>query len=220
MSEYLLFKLLHTVGFAYWLGGDLGVFYSSYFVANDKLSDDARVTAAKILFALDQVPRMCMTMMLPLGIHLTRQMGIFRCSTNLMLLIWAVAFAWLAMVIALHYAKQGKGKALLTAFDFWFRLLLSSGLIVIGAVAQFSDRLALPHWVAVKLLIFGGLVGCGLVVRIKLRPFGPAFANLAQGAASAADNATIRNSLAATRPFVVCIWTGLVASTALGLHLF
>jgi uncharacterized membrane protein len=70
MNEYLIIKFLHLVGFAYWLGGDLGVFHSSYYVADPKQPPAVRVAAAKILFWLDQVPRMCMTMMLPLGVHL------------------------------------------------------------------------------------------------------------------------------------------------------
>lgn len=219
MSEYLVLKLLHVVGFAYWLGGDLGVFYSSYFVANEKLPVDVRVASAKILFALDQAPRICMTMMLPLGIHLTWQMGIFSFDALVMTIIWLVSFGWLAMVITLHIAAQSKGKAMLTAFDFWFRLSLSLSLIIVGAVAQISNALAMPHWAAIKIIIFGGLIGCGLIVRIKLRPFGPAFAKLARGEASDADNATISRSLGATRPFVISIWIGLIASTALGLHL-
>jgi len=220
MNEYLLLKLLHVIGFAYWLGGDLGVFFSSFIVVNEKMSTDVRVTAAKLLFALDQAPRICMTMMLPTGIHLTWQMGIFSFSSTVMALIWLVAFAWLAMVITLHRAAQSKGKAMLTTFDFWFRLLLSSSLIVIGALAQFTNQLSMPHWVAIKLIIFGGLIGGGVLVRIRLRPFGPAFANMARGNSSEADNQAIRKSLGGTRPFVIAIWIGLVISTALGLHLF
>jgi len=219
MNDYLLVTLLHIVGFAYWLGADLGVFYSSYVVANDKHTQDVRVVVGKMLFFLDQVPRICMTMMLPLGIHLTWRMGIFTFSATVMATIWLLSFAWLSMVITLHNAAPSKSKALLTSIDFWFRVVLSSALIVTGAVAQFSSALTMPHWVAIKLLIFGVLVGSGLIVRIKLKPFGPAFANVARGNASEADNAAIRHSLGATRPFVVSIWIGLIASTALGIHL-
>jgi len=219
VDEYLLLKLLHVVGFAYWLGGDLGVFYSSYFVANEKHSTDVRIATAKILFALDQAPRICMTMMLPLGVHLTWEMGIFEFDAWIMMAIWLACFGWLAMVITLHVAKPGKGKAFLTIFDFWFRLTLSTGLVAGGALAQFTDTLRLPHWVALKLLLFGLMIGCGLIVRIKLRPFVPAFARLAGGQANDADNAAIRSSLGATRPFVISIWIGLLASTAYGLHL-
>lgn len=219
MNEYLLFKFLHIVGFAYWLGGDLGVFYSSYFVANEKLSNDVRVATAKILFALDQAPRICMTLMLPLGIHLTWKLGVFNFGAGIMAIIWVIAAGWLVMVITLHAAAQSKGKAVLTQFDFFFRLALSAGLIIVGALALWSNENSLPYWLAIKLMVFGGLVASGLIVRIKLKPFGPAFANLVHGVATDADNAAIRQSLGATRPFVVSIWIGLLLSTALGLHL-
>lgn len=220
MNDFLIFKFLHVVGFAYWLGADLGVFYTSYYVVNEKLSDDVRLTTAKILFALDQVPRICMTMMLPLGLHLLWTMSILRFDAFVMALIWVLCFAWLGMVITLHVAKPSSAKAGLTRFDFWFRLILALDLIVTGLFALFTDVITLPHWAALKILIFGSLVGCGLIVRIRLKPFGPAFANLAAGNASDADNAAIRKSLNGTRPFVVAIWIGLLASAALGLHLF
>ena len=220
MSEFLLLKVLHVIGFAYWLGTDLGVFYSSYFVADEQRSAEVRVATAKILFALDQAPRICMTMMLPLGIDLTWRMGIFQFDSWVMWLIWILCFGWLAMVITLHVSKPGKGKMILTSFDFVFRLALAVGLLALGAFAQFSDLLTMPHWVAIKILIYGGLVGCGLLVRIKLKPFAPAFANLARGEASNVDSAAIARSLGATRPYVIAIWAGLIASTALGLHLF
>ena len=68
-------------------------------------------------------------------------------------------------------------------------------------------------------MIFGGLVACGLIIRILLRPFGPAFANLALGKAGDVDNQAIRSSLNSTRPVVVTIWIGLLVSAALGLHI-
>ena len=77
----------------------------------------------------------------------------------------------------------------------------------------------MPYWVAIKLAIFGGLVACGLFVRIMLKPFGPAFAKVVQGNPDAADNEAIRSSLARVKPFVLAIWAGLIASAALGLHL-
>jgi hypothetical protein len=218
MSEFLLVKLLHLIGFAYWLGGDLGVFYSSYIVADDKRSDDVRLTAAKMLFALDQAPRICMTMMLPLGTHLAWKLGVLPLNAVLMGLVWILCFAWLAMVIILHMARPGRGKSLLTTFDFFFRLTLSLGLLAAGLYSLLGPG-TLAYWVAAKLAIFGGLVGCGLMVRIKLKPFGPAFANLASGRTCAADNAAIATSLGGTRPFVITIWIGLVANAALGLHL-
>ena len=219
MNEILLIQFLHLVGFAYWLGGDLGVFHSSYWVANPKHPPDVRIAAAKILFWLDQIPRICMTMMLPLGLQLAFSMGLVAISTHAMASIWLGCFAWLGMVLYLHMAQASPAKALLTTFDFWFRLLLSLGLLGLGAAALSAGTFSLPYWIALKLMIFGGLVGLGLIVRIKLKPFGPAFANIAQGKGTDADDAAINASLGGTRPFVVAIWLGLFASAALGIHL-
>ena len=49
MTTYELILLLHIILFCYWLGGDIGVFYSSNFVVNDDLSRETRLTAAKIM---------------------------------------------------------------------------------------------------------------------------------------------------------------------------
>ena len=136
-----------------------------------------------------------------------------------MALIWVAAAGWLAMVILLHIMQPSPRKQLLTTFDFWFRLVMSLGLLGLGLGSLFAGMLALPYWVALKLAIFGALIGCGLIVRVQLRDFGPAFASIASGKGTDADNAAIQRSLGGTRPFVVAIWVGLLASAALGLHL-
>ena len=218
MSDILFLKFLHTVGFAYWLGADLAVFYTSYYVANEKLSPEIRATTARILFAVDQVPRICMTMTLPLGVHLSWRIGMLPISTTIVTLIWIVSFAWLAMVITLHNAKPSPKKAILTTFDFWFRVVVAALLIGTG-VSALMGAWSTPDFIAWKLAIYGGLISCGLLVRIKLKDFGPAFVAIASGNVTDDVNAAVHRTLGGTRPFVIMIWIGLLASTALGLHL-
>lgn len=219
MSEYLLIKLLHVLGLAYWLGGDLGVFYSSFILANDKLSSEVRVSAGKMLFALDQAPRICMTLMLPLGLHLAWKLGALPIDSIQMAFIWIVCLLWLGNVTYLHFGASASSQRILTRIDFWFRVALALSLIACGVAALLSNALVMPYWLAWKLILFGGLVSCGLLVRIYLKDFAAAFANLAQGQATAGDDATIRRSFARVRPVVITIWIGLIASAALGLHL-
>lgn len=218
MTEIALLKMAHVLGLVYWLGADLGVFYSSYILCDDKQSPAVRVSAARILFALDQAPRICMTLMLPLGVHLASLLAYLSVPAWLVPATWALAAGWLTMVLVLHFKGHGGKLALLTRFDFWFRaaLVISLAAIAVGAVSG-----ALPQataWSGYKLGIFAALIFCGLMVRLRLRPFGPAFARLARGEANDADNQAIRSSIGGTRPFVVAIWVGLLASTALGLH--
>ena len=218
MSDILLIKFLHLVGFGYWIGADLAVFYSSYYVLNEELSPEVRTTTAKILFALDQVPRFCMTLSLALGIHLAWRLGMLPFSATLVVITWIVCLAWLTMVIVLHAADPGPRKVLLTRVDFWFRVLMALTLLAAGFSAL-AGTWATPDFIAWKLAIFGGLISCGLIVRIKLKDFGPAFAAVASGNVTDDANATLRRSLGGTRPFVVLIWIGLLASAALGVHL-
>ena len=218
MNEYLLVKFLHTVGFAYWLGGDLGVFVSSFAVVNETLPRQARVAAARILFAVDLGPRISMTLTLPLGVHLAWALGLMPFGPMTLAAIWCVCLGWLAMVIALHAAAGGRFKSALTGFDFRFRVAVALGLIGAGLYSLLGPG-TLAYWIAAKLAIFGGLVGCGVLIRMRLKPFLAAYARLAGGTVTDADNAAMRKHLGATRPIVVTIWLGLLASAALGMHL-
>lgn len=218
MNDYLLIKFLHLIGFAYWLGCDLGVYYTSYVVTDDKQPDAVRVVAARILLALDQVPRMSMTMMLPLGTHLAWAMGVLPIDASLVAVVWLVCVAWLVSVITLHRASPGPVRSRLAQVDFIFRLVIAAGLVAAGLTAWVMGG-PVPYWIAAKYALFGGMVGLGLIIRIKLGPFGPAFGELAAGRAGAAENRIIRNSLDATRPWVLGIWACILLSAALGIHL-
>lgn len=216
MPEIGLLKLGHLLCLVYWLGADLGVFYSSYFVADEKLSPETRVSMAKLLFALDQGPRMCMPLMLGSGVHLGWRLGMLPMSGVLVAATWLVCLGWLAMVVTLHV--RGTAAKGLTTFDYVFRVAVVAGLGGYSINALVTGSLL--DWLAIKLLVFALLVLSGLLVRRRLKPFGPAFAAVAKGRANDADNAAIRSSLAGTRPFVIAIWIGLLINTALGLHIF
>ncbi len=218
MNDLLFIKFAHVVGFAYWLGTDLAVFYTSYYVADSERSRDVRVTLAKVLFALDQVPRMCMTMMLPSGVHLLWRFGLLDVGSVVVLLAWLLGFAWLAMVILIHRVQSTPGKQWLTRIDLALRLALVAGLLGFVSSNIATDS-TMPYWANAKLAIFAGLITCGLIIRLRLLAFAPAFARVAQGDTDAANESVLRASLGSTRPLVVLIWAGLLTSAAFGLHL-
>ena len=219
MADIQLLQLAHILLFVYWLGGDLGVFYSSFFVADESLSPAQRRTAARILIGLDQGPRICMPLILAVGVHLAWRLGVLAVPVAGIAATWFVASAWLAMVIALHF---GHGRAFvpaLTRFDFGFRIAVIVVILAAALGGLLIGRPAMPAWVAAKLLVFAALVGCGLFIRLRFRPFMPAFARLVTEGASEEVNRAIRNSLRAVRPYVLAIWAGLVVNAAIGVHL-
>jgi hypothetical protein len=69
------------------------------------------------------------------------------------------------------------------------------------------------------MLIFAGLVGCGVMIRVNLKPFVPAFMKLVADGASEEVNDALAQSLNRCRPWVWAIWAGLLVNTAIGIHL-
>lgn len=67
--------MLHVLLFAYWLGADIGVFYSARVVRDSSLGIEARRTALRILGWIDQIPRYCLVLMLPVGYGLAASFG-------------------------------------------------------------------------------------------------------------------------------------------------
>ena len=216
MSLQEFFILFHVLLFVYWLGGDIGVFYSSKFVVRPDLSKETRLIAAKIMFNLDLIPRICMSLMLTVGGILTEFEGIEHPAWQWYGIL-LLGPAWLAMVLILHFREGTPLAAALAKFDFWFRWAVIIGLPISTAIAWSNGRLVEEPWVAAKLLVFAALVLCGVLIRVALKPFAGAFHNLVKQGASDEDNATMTASLARVRPIVVVLWGLLVIEAWLGI---
>lgn len=221
MSLYDLLIIFHLLLFVYWLGGDMGVFYSSGMVIDPKLSNSARVTAAKIMVDLDFVPRICMTLMLTVG-GLLVWLGDFGIEHPLWQKIGFIALGpgWLAMVVYLHYAHGTPLSKVVTKVDFWFRWALVVYLIIATGVSFYIGRLDSAPWVGAKLLVFAALVFCGLMIRVYIPGYiGGIMAlrkNINQPTLADDVNRSMSKSLAQCRPFVLAIWLGLFIECWLG----
>ncbi len=219
MSVYLFLKLLHVLLFAFWLGTDMGTYYSSKFVVNPKLTPGQRTTALNILLGCDLGPRIAMPLVTPTGLHMASLMGIAKIGSSGLVGIWIISILWLILVLAAHFSKNEPLKKNLKNIDFWIRPILVIG---IGAVAIYN--LIYPtHLIApflnYKLLVLCGLILCGLGIRQQLAKFTPAFIDLVSGNETPDTNAIMKKRMDNCMPYVYGIWTGTIACAALGLHL-
>ena len=215
MSLYDLLIIFHLLLFVYWLGGDMGVFYSSGMVVDPKLPIPARVTAAKIMIDLDFVPRICMALMLTVGGLLGGYNGIEHPLWQKIGFI-ALGPGWLAMVVYLHYAHGTPLSKIVTKIDFWFRWGLITYLVIATSISFYIGRLADAPWVGAKLLVFAGLVFCGLMIRIYIPGYIAGIIKLRQDEVSDEINDMMIKSLNKSRPFVLAIWAGLLVECVLG----
>lgn len=217
MNEYLLLKFLHIIAFVYWLGGDLGTFLASRQVVNPDNSPQSRHVALKIMLACDMGPKLAMPLILPLGLHLAYLGGTLPLTVLQMSLAWGLSLYWFAVVMVL-YLNEGKPfTAKLSQLDLYFRIAVAVSLLVLGSYQLIQDSAA--SWAVWKLFVFAAMVCCGIAIRINLKPFVPAFAAMmAEGASRETDDA-MALSISRCRPWVWCIWGGLLLNAALGTRL-
>ena len=219
MDYYLLLKFAHLVAFVYWLGGDLGTFLASRYVVRRDIGVEARQVALKVMMACDQGPRLAMPVTFVVGYQMAATAGFLHSPGWLVAAVWVIGLAWFANVLIIHHGEGRPFAARLAAVDLRFRLVLLA-LIVAAAVYGLAgaDYLA-DDRIGWKMLVFGGLMGCGVMIRWHLRPFGPAFGALVADGPDDARNEAIEDSLRRCRPYVAGIWLGLFVNAALGVRL-
>lgn len=216
MTEYSLLLVAHLVLFAYWLGGDVGVFYSSYRVCDPSLGKEARLTALRIMMWVDMIPRYCLVSIFPVGLSIASLLGWWATPPGFVAGVWLFSAAWLWMVWANHH-YQGKplGEAL-RKVDLVVRIAVIAALLYVGIAGLAGAGPVNQPWLAAKVVLFAALIFCGLMIRVLIGPFGPVFGRIMQGGSTPELEAELTRTMNRARPFVVAIWAGLVAMAYLG----
>ena len=215
MSAHDFFLIVHLQLFCYWLGGDMGVFYSSGMVINPKIPREGRRIAAKIMINLDLVPRICMSLMLTVGGILSEFKGLEHPAWQMAAIVLLGPF-WLSMVLLIHFREGTPLAKTVTRVDFWFRWLVIASVVASVGYSFSTGRLAPAPWIGYKLLLFAAMVFCGLMIRVYIGGYAAGIHALAKGEPTDAQNVAMAESLGRCRPFVYGIWIGLVLEAALG----
>jgi hypothetical protein len=204
-----LAALAHVLVLVYWLGGDLGAFYASTILTRASETPVARVTAARILNAVDMAPRTALLLAFPTGASLAAAKGWIALLLWAEAALWLVAALWVALIWRLHNPAPARA---LKALDLVLRLAALGGLF--AAAALLTDW---PLFIRLKAALLALAISLGLAVRGVLGPFGPAFAAIAQGHATPEAEAALSGALGRARLFVAGIWITLLSAAALGL---
>lgn len=212
--DLALLTAAHVLVLVYWLGGDLGAFYSSHFLTRPDVPAAQRLLAAKIVGDVDMAPRSALILAFPTGIAVALAKGWIDGPAWWGWLAFGVGLAWLALAWRLHLAHGGAPQALRT-LDLAIRWLLLVGLTGTGAAAL-AGAIALPLFISLKLILLALATAMGLAIRRVLTPLGPALAGL-NGSDAAGAEASLAATLNRARPLVLVIWAILITATLLGL---
>ncbi len=213
--------VLHLVLMAYWLGADLGVFYSSRYVLKPELAVESRVTALRIMAWVDMAPRICLVLFLPSGVSLMAASEYGERFKGLPVIgVWVFSVAWLGLVLADHrYTGTALG-ARIKNVDLLLRLglivtLLTVGIYTVLATEPFGVTTN-PKWLGGKVALYAVAMLFGVLIRFRLRPFGPAFDALVTNGSSREVERTMRRAIQGSAPYVLTIWVLILVIAALG----
>lgn len=215
------FVLAHLLVFVYWLGGDLGAFYSSRFVTDPRRTPAERMLALEILNGVDTAPAVALVLALPTGLALAVAKGWISLPPAAVALvaIAGLAWAWLAFLV---HRGGGTRAALLARVDFVLRFLLIVALVTIGATRVARELgfkaagPAVPLFIALKCLLLAVSTVLGLLIRRALKPFAAAFRELVTVGSSPDVEARVASSMAHCRALVLGIWSCLLAAALAG----
>lgn len=206
--------LAHLLVFAYWLGGDLGAFYTSAYVTDAKRTRGERLLALKVLGDLDMAPRTALILTFPTGLTLAWLKGWLAPPPLAVGAAWILGLGWLALAWRIHL-RHSPPTSLDRRADLMIRWLVLVALVA-GGLTILLARNA-PLFLGAKMLLLAGCVLLGLAIRAVMAPLGPAIAALAgpSGPTPESDQ-IIRATLARARPLVVCLWALLIAAVLFG----
>lgn len=214
---------LHIVLFAYWLGGDVGVYYASRYILKSDLGPEARAVSTKIMHGVDIAPRVSLVLFLPSGITLMALGPLgdeFFVQGWLLALVWVCGLAWLAVSLIDYRGGDTPLARLSQKADLLVRYALSAGLVGVAAytmvVAEPFGVDTNPKWLGAKVAAYGLCIFCGVMIRRQLAPFGPAFGRLVTSGSTPEVERAILGSIRRCEPWVYGIWTLVLVAALLG----
>tara|TARA_Y100000996_G_C22471951_1_gene622503 strand:- start:375 stop:1043 length:669 start_codon:yes stop_codon:yes gene_type:complete len=208
---------LHVLLFVYWLGGDLGVFYSSRFRNSANYDIQTRQLIARITSNIDMAPKTTMVLMIPIGFSLVAIKNLWLLSDWLIIFFWLFGLAWLVLVWWLHLTKDAKKKAPWAKFDLILRYILCAVLVILSIASLLYQYPLVENWLALKVLLFALTIFCGIMIRISVKPYILAFAKVIQDGSSPEIEKQLNESAAKARMWVKAIWVLISIAALIGI---
>jgi len=219
ITELAVLRWIHILAVVYWLGGEWGVFQTSYNIVNRGLPMAERRRHLETAFRIDILARTGIILLLPLGLHMGHTWGVQPYGGSLLTVMWLFTAAWLLLCWAAFVYRNSARGTTLTKIDESIRYVLIPAMFV-SAIASllgygpFNAEMG-QKWYSVKILIFSLLLVIGLILRFVMREWTAIFIKLDQKE-DADLEAKLVKSIRMSRKLAYVYWVGIASVAFLG----
>jgi hypothetical protein len=170
MTSHSIWVYIHIMLVVLSIGPDIAVFTASQRAKNARLSVEARATLMKLGAFLDLFPRASFALFLPVGLHLTRGLGLYPVTNTILAIGWLISLSWVAMIFVI-YRNEGKPLAFrLILIQTVYQFIIGAVFVTIGVKSLVSGAPLVMGWFALKMFLFGFMFWTAMAVEIAYRP--------------------------------------------------
>ena len=199
IQEVLVLRWLHIISMVYWLGGEWGVFQTSFNVINRSLSMEERRRHMETAYRIDILARTGIIMLLPLGLHMGHIYGLQPYGGNFLTVMWIAVVLWLALCWGAFIKRETNTGIMLTKIDEKVRWVLIPTIIVVGISSLLGhgpfEAGEGMRWYSLKFTLYAFTLCIGLGLRWIMRQWTLRFRRLAEGPNAAEEAALEREFL-------------------------
>jgi hypothetical protein len=208
-------RWLHILAMVYWLGGEWGVFQTSYKVCNPKLPFDERMRHMQTAYRIDILARTGIILLLPLGLQMGHNLGTYDAPPAFLWGVWGLSAAWLGLCWAAFIVHGSDLGITLTKIDEAVRFILIPVLLVASLSSLLGHGPFVAMWYAAKVGLYGLMLVIGLALRFIMRNWTTIFRALAKGPDLALE-ARLGREVAMGRGMAYVYWIGIATIAFLG----
>ncbi|HSN72673.1 MAG TPA: hypothetical protein VLT59_14250, partial [Steroidobacteraceae bacterium] len=155
-------------------------------------------------------------LMFPVGLHLAIGLGLISAGPVLVSAVWLLAAAWLALTFAIGRHEGTPTGAALMAWNLRLQGLLCILIVGVGLVSLLGEGPFLTHWLALKVLLFGLIFLCSIMIDVRFRPLMPAFGRLAVEGSKPEIEAVVSSAIDGAIRWVLALYGLLLVIAFLG----
>ena len=206
--------VIHIAVLGYWLGAEFVINSEFRFVCRAaSMPFEERKRLMEHVMDVDQHVRYALVLQAGLGTVLSALLGYFPGGATL---AWAAGLAtllWLAFVETVHRLRHSASGQQLALLDRLIRYLLLAALVPGGLAAIFVGFS--QSWLAWKLVLFGGVIACGIGIRYYIIQFFGIWRQIEAKGSNSSRERAIRKNYTAGTSMLGLLWLCIAAITIL-----